>query len=113
SMEFILALKNASLNDQVAKLSTDALERLQNPPDEVITIKNASQQVYNHVCKAACIAFEGTPAADSILSFYNIKEVIATYTRVISIEHNMCRNFCITYTRPFSHLKACPMCHTS
>ncbi|KAI6143430.1 hypothetical protein BKA82DRAFT_4360024 [Pisolithus tinctorius] len=67
SMEFILALKNASLDDNVAKLSTDALERLQNPPDEVVTIdnpgicfaistylalENASQQAYNRVCEA-------------------------------------------------------------
>ncbi|KIN94644.1 hypothetical protein M404DRAFT_167725 [Pisolithus tinctorius Marx 270] len=122
SMEFILALKNASLDDNVAKLSTDALERLQNPPDEVVTIdnpgicfaistylalENASQQAYNRVCEA------GTPAADSTLSFYNIEKLISTYTGVVSIEHDMCHNSCIAYTRPFSHLKACPMCHTS
>ncbi|KIN97645.1 hypothetical protein M404DRAFT_91800, partial [Pisolithus tinctorius Marx 270] len=128
SMKFILALKNASLDDDVAKLSTDALERLRNPPDEVVTInnpgirfaistylalENASQQAYNRVCEAAHVAFEGTPAADSILSFYNVEKLVATYTGVVSIEHDMCHNSCIAYTRPFSHLEACPMCHTS
>ncbi|KAI6148845.1 hypothetical protein BKA82DRAFT_22571 [Pisolithus tinctorius] len=70
SMEFILALKNASLNGKVRKLNTDALERLQNPPDEVVTInnpgihfaistylalENASQQAYNWSVKQSTL----------------------------------------------------------
>ncbi|KAG1735427.1 hypothetical protein EDB19DRAFT_1910689 [Suillus lakei] len=38
SMEFVLALKNTSLDDPLAKLSNDALDRLRNPPQGPIII---------------------------------------------------------------------------
>ena len=127
TMAFIMALKNASLNDPVAHLGEEALERLWNPPDEVICIdnpgthfsiaaylalENTSQIVYNRVCQAARIAFAGAPSGDSILSFHNVEKLIASYTGVVSIEHDMCRNTCITYTGPFAHLDTCPTCTT-
>jgi len=31
----------------------------------------------------------------------------------MSIEHDMCRNTCIAYTSPFTHLDTCPTCGTS
>ena len=127
TMAFIMALKNASLNDPVAHLGEEALERLWNPPDEVICIdnpgtrfsiaaylalENTSQIAYNRVCQAARIAFAGAPGGDSILSFHNVEKLIAWYTGVVSIEHDMCRNTCITYTGPFAHLDTCPTCTT-
>jgi len=35
TMDFIMALKNASLDDPVANLSTDTLQQLRNPPNEI------------------------------------------------------------------------------
>ena len=104
TMAFIMALKNASLNDPVAHLGEEALERLWNPPDEVICInnpgtrfsiaaylalENTSQIVYNRVCQAARIAFAGAPGGDSILSFHNVEKLIASYTGVVSIIQSM------------------------
>ena len=128
TMAFIMALKNALLNDPVAHLGEEALKRLWNPPDEVICIdnpgtrfsiaaylalENTSQIMYNRVCQAARIAFASAPGGDSILSFHNIEKLIASYTGVVSIEHDMCHNTCIVYTGPFAHLDMCPTCTTS
>jgi hypothetical protein len=64
TFEFILALKNASLEDPVAKMNDEVLERLWNPPKVPLEINNpgichsismylalehASQDVYNRV----------------------------------------------------------------
>ena len=128
TMAFIMALKNASLNDPVAHLGEEAVEWLQNPPDEVICIdnpgtrfsitaylalENTSQIAYNRVCQAARIAFAGASGGDSILSFHNFEKLIASYTDVVSIKHDMCCNTCIAYTGPFAHLDTCPTCTTS
>jgi len=40
TMDFIVALKNASLNDPVAHLGTDALQQLWNPPNEITPIED-------------------------------------------------------------------------
>ena len=128
TMDFIVALKNASLNDPVAHLGKDALQQLWNPPHEIdpienlgtcfsiaayLALENTSQDAYNCVCRAVRRAFNGSLGADDILSFHNVKKFIASYTGIISIEHDMCRNTCITYTGPFSKLNTCPTCGTS
>jgi len=128
TMDFIVALKNASLNDPVARLGTDALQQLWNPPHAIdpienpgtrfsiaayLALKNTSQDAYNHVCRAARNAFNGSLGADNILSFYNVEKFIASYTGIVSIEHDMCCNTCIAYTGPFTHLDTCPTCGTS
>jgi len=128
TMDFIVALKNASLNDPVAHLGTDALQQLRNPPNEItpiedpgtrfsiaayLALENTSQVAYNRVCRAARNAFNGSLGADDILSFHNVEKFIASYTGVVSIEHDMCRNTCIAYTGPFAHLDTCPTCGTS
>jgi len=40
TMDFIMALKNASLDDPVANLSTDTLQQLRNPPNEITPIED-------------------------------------------------------------------------
>jgi len=65
TMDFILALNSASLDDPVAKLSQDALERLRDPPTHIVPIeelgtrfsistylalKNSSQAAYSLQC---------------------------------------------------------------
>ncbi|KAG2337362.1 hypothetical protein BDR05DRAFT_895382 [Suillus weaverae] len=64
TMEYILALRNASLEDPIAKLDDAALERLRNPPREPVVIdspsiwhsissylalEHASQEAYNQI----------------------------------------------------------------
>ena len=128
TMDFIMALKNASLDYPVANLSTDTLQQLRNPPNEItpiedpgmrfsiaayLALENTSQVAYNRVCRAARDAFTGSLGADNILSFHNVEKFIASYTGVVSIEHDMCRNTCIAYTGPFAHLDTCLTCSTS
>ena len=128
TVEFIRALNAALLDDPVAKLSQDALERLPDPPGHLIPIedqgtcfsistylalKNSSQAVYNCVCNAARKEFFDSRGIDTLLSFHNVEKVITLHTSVVSVEHDMCHNSCITYTGPFSHLETCPTCGTS
>ena len=128
TMEFILALNAASLDGPVAKLSQDALERLRDPPGHLIPIEdqgthfsiltylaleNSSQVAYNRVCNAARKEFFDSRGIDTLLSFHNVEKVIASHTGVVFVEHDMCRNSCIAYTGPFSHLETCPTCGTS
>ncbi|KAG2348651.1 hypothetical protein BDR05DRAFT_874324, partial [Suillus weaverae] len=73
-MDFILAIRNTSLDDPIAKLSDDALERLCNPPQGPIVIdspgvcqsismylalEHASQDAYNHICRATAQKMSG------------------------------------------------------
>ena len=128
TMDFILALKTALLDDPAAQLTDDARERLRNPPGHVISIEdrgtrfsisiylaleNSSQAAYNRVCKAAKRDFSDSRSVDTLLTFHNIEKIIALYTGVVSIEHDMCRNSCLAYTGPFSKLEMCPTCGTS
>ncbi|KIK13056.1 hypothetical protein PISMIDRAFT_119622 [Pisolithus microcarpus 441] len=125
NMQFILALKNMSLKDPASKLTSKAIEKIQNPPSHAdpindpgthfststyLALENASQLAYNRVCQAAQCH---TPKFDCILTFHNIEKSIPSYTRVISIEHDMCHNTCMAFTGPFSQLEACPTCNMS
>ncbi|KIM56828.1 hypothetical protein SCLCIDRAFT_29257 [Scleroderma citrinum Foug A] len=113
TMDFILALKTASLDDPAAQLTDNARKRLRNPPGHVISIEdwgtrfsistylaleNSSQAAYNHVCKAAKRDFSDSHCIDTLLTFHNVEKIIALYTGVVSIEHDMCRNSCLVYT---------------
>jgi hypothetical protein len=127
-MEFVLALKNASLDDPLAKLSDDALDRLRNPPQGPIIIdspgvrqsismylalEQGSQEAYNRMRRATMRNFEGANGAEEILSFYNVEKLIRQHTGVESIEHDMCPESCLAFTGPFAHLEGCPMCGSS
>ncbi|KAG1823586.1 uncharacterized protein BJ212DRAFT_1476454 [Suillus subaureus] len=128
TMEYILALKNASLEDLIAKLGDDALERLCNPPKGPVTIdspgiqhsismylalEHASQAAYNRIMRSTTLNFAGADGVDDLLSFYKVERLVAEYTGVESIKHDMCLNLCLAFTGPFADLKTCPMCDTS
>ncbi|KAI6011095.1 hypothetical protein PISMIDRAFT_124275, partial [Pisolithus microcarpus 441] len=75
NIQFILALKNASLNDPTSKFTSEALEKIRNPPSHCtlpidnkgtrysisayLALENASQTAYNRVCQAARSIFCG------------------------------------------------------
>ncbi|KAF9221228.1 hypothetical protein BS17DRAFT_711916, partial [Gyrodon lividus] len=42
-----------------------------------------------------------------------VEKLIATYTGVEAIKHDMCPKRCLAFTGPFAGLDACPMCGTS
>jgi len=128
TMDYILALQNASLEDPIAKLDDTALERLCNPPREPVVIdslsiqhsislylalEHASQEAYNRIQRSTKLNFAGAAGVNDILSFYNIKKLIAQYTGVESIKHNMCPKSCLAFMGPLATLECCPMCNTS
>ena len=45
-----------------------------------------------------------------MLSYYRIEKLVAEYTGVDSIEHDMCPNTCVAFTGPYSGLDKCPIC---
>jgi hypothetical protein len=125
-MEFILLLKNASLDDPISKLSDDALDRLRNPPRGPIDIdqpgirhsismylalEHASQDAYNRIQRSTIRNF--AQGNEDILSFYSVEKLISKYTGVESIDHDMCPNTCLAYTGPYAHLDSCPICNAS
>ncbi|KAG1884124.1 hypothetical protein F4604DRAFT_1919966 [Suillus subluteus] len=99
TMDYILTLNNASLEDPIAKLDDTALERLRNPPQEPVVIdspsirhsissylalEHASQEAYNRIQRSTKLNFAGAADVDDILSFYNVEKLIAQYTGVES-----------------------------
>lgn len=95
-----MLLKNATLEDCIAKLNEDALMRLHHPPNEHIRIvspgtrqsiamylalEHASQDAYNHICRATARNFAGAESVDEILGFYSVEKLIAQYTGVIPL----------------------------
>ncbi|KAG1847252.1 hypothetical protein C8R48DRAFT_547524, partial [Suillus tomentosus] len=126
AMEFILLLKNASLDDPISKLLYDALDRLRNPPQGPIDIdrpgirhsismylalEHASQDAYNRIQRSTMRNF--AQGNEDILSFYAVEKLISKYTGVESIDHDMCPNTCLAYTGPYAHLDNCPICDAS
>jgi hypothetical protein len=124
-MDFILAIRNASLDDPIVKLSDDALEWLHNPTQGPIVIhspgvwqsisvylalEHASQDAYNYICRANTQNFAGVDGVDDLLSFYSVKKLISQYTGVESIEHDMCPKSCLVFTGPYADMGNCPMC---
>ncbi|KIO01782.1 hypothetical protein M404DRAFT_149465, partial [Pisolithus tinctorius Marx 270] len=120
---FIKLLRAASLDDPVAKLDDAALHRLRNPPctqleidDDTIhfglevyfSLEHSAISAYESIRQSAACCFEGR--AVSIPSHYNIKKLIAEYTGVKSIKHDMCPDSCVAFTGLYSALDKCPIC---
>ena len=112
-MEFIHGLETAALDDKEIGLDTEALERLQHPPqhqievpssdvclavDLYLAIENASQDIYNAVRTAI---LHRHPESE-LLSYAQTKTKIAQMTGITPLIHDMCVNSCLAYTGPFS-----------
>lgn len=128
NMEYVSLLRNASLEDPIAKMTPAQLNRLRNPPETQIPInnpgirhsittylalENSSQKAYNDVIKSTQANFSGAPGVDDCLLFNAVEDFISGYTGIDPIEHDMCPNSCIAFTGPFADLEMCPTCNTS
>jgi hypothetical protein len=124
AIAFIRALQHATLDDPCAKLNEAALHRLRVPLREQLIIEDPSirhaittyfalehsaNEAYEQIRKSAARCFEG--AAD-VPSHARIERLIAEYTGVESIEHDMCPESCVAFTGPFAELENCPICGT-
>ncbi|KAG1859628.1 hypothetical protein F4604DRAFT_1930593 [Suillus subluteus] len=123
TIEFIHALQNASLDDPCSKHNAAALHHLREPHQasleinqpairfaisEYFALEHSAQDAYEHIHRSAGHCFAGD--ANEIPSYYQIERLIAEFTGVESIEHDMCPESCIAFTGPFSHLEHCPIC---
>lgn len=122
AIEFINALRNATLDGEHSNLSSLSVERIRNPVCEAFDLNedpdlrlgldlfmacsNSSNDAY-HLTREAIMRRH---PEDIIPSHDKIKRRIEEITGVGSISHPMCKNSCIAFTGPFSNLDTCPRC---
>ncbi|KAG1746872.1 hypothetical protein EDB19DRAFT_1607628, partial [Suillus lakei] len=119
---FIQALHAASLDDPVAKLTPEALEKLRNPPQQPPHIESPiichGVEMYFHLKHVVQAAYKGIadsaarrfPGAEDIPTSHSVEHLIAKLSGVDSVKNHMCLNTCIAFTGPFTDLKQCPFC---
>ncbi|KAG2090770.1 uncharacterized protein F5147DRAFT_586623, partial [Suillus discolor] len=117
-------LQNASLDDPCSKLNAAALHRLCEPHQapleinqlvairfaisEYFALEHSAQDTYERIRRFAGHCFVGD--ANEIPRYYQIERLIAEFTGVESIEHDMCPESCVAFTGPFSYIEHCPIC---
>ncbi|KAF9220452.1 hypothetical protein BS17DRAFT_714615 [Gyrodon lividus] len=57
--------------------------------------------------------FADAEGVHGCLSFSKVEKLIAAYTGVKSIHHNMCPGLYVAFTGPFAQREDCPMCGKS
>lgn len=117
TMTFVWAIRDASLMDPVAKLSTQVID-IDNPGvrfsiSVYLALQHSSQAAYNTISYACKHLFVGTPGAANVLSFYEVEKLISIYTGVEPICYDMCLKTCLAFTGPYSDLKQCTHCNSS
>ncbi|KAG2755623.1 hypothetical protein P692DRAFT_201860280 [Suillus brevipes Sb2] len=122
ALAFIQALRAASLDDPVAKLTPEALEKLRNPPQQPPRIESPiirhGIEMYFHLEHAAQAAYKGItdsaarsfPGAEDIPTYHGVERLVAELSGIDSVKHHMCLNMCIAFTGPFADLEQCPFC---
>ncbi|KAG6887681.1 hypothetical protein C0992_011229, partial [Termitomyces sp. T32_za158] len=118
TQEYICIIQNATLDED--KLDKETLHCLGDPiegpidiisPDnklslEIFTATNSSQATYNQ-CYAAIL--QHYPDSN-MLTFYQVKQLIASISGVVSVLDDMCINSCYAFTGPYAELDACSIC---
>lgn len=119
ALTFIDAVKKASLDN--GDLDTETVERLRNPPQELLDVSDpdlrfsldlfiatttASQDTYNSA-RSACLRRHPD---DNVLTHDAIKRKVAEWSGVVPILNHMCPNTCMAYMGPFAALESCTRC---
>jgi hypothetical protein len=122
SQEFIDLLHVASLDD--VGMAPEDLEALCNPeltmdivyPSPLLQLIrhffNNTGCSQDHFDNLQAIVLLNNPN-DDLLSFDQSKRRVRLLSGVVSLEHDMCPNSCITYTSPYKALDNCLKCQTS
>ncbi|KAF8633516.1 hypothetical protein AX17_004432 [Amanita inopinata Kibby_2008] len=118
--EFIKQIRSARLEE--SGLDTETIERLRNPPEDLVDISdpdirlsldiflagtNASEQVYKSSREAILYRFPDC----KMLSFYEVKKLVAELSGIVSVEDDMCVNSCHAFVGPLAGYEACIICH--
>ena len=118
SMKFIEHVKNSSLEDY---LDQDAIDRLQNPPEQELTLDDPNHRYSIELFLAITTASEATYNAirlatlhrypdSGMLTYYRVKRLVSELSGVVPILTDMWINSSVGYTQPFAELTNCPMC---
>ena len=128
TVEFVFSLSTATLEDPIAKLSLQALERLWDPPCQPLFIdsvghrhsistylatEHSSEDAYEKICRSTAWNFAGALGIEDLLSFHKVESLIEAMTGVEKVQHDMCPNSCLVFTGPYSDEEVCPLCGAS
>ena len=126
ALKYVRSLQNASLDDRGVGLDERGVDRLRNPPTDVLWMDG------NKNLETAIKLYLGLPHADSdydmacrifmeqdstncsgFPSLFQVKEAIARLTGIEAVVHDMYVNSCMVFTGPFSELNHCAECGQS
>lgn len=74
--------------------------------DIFLSCKNASEQTYTDVRDSILMRYPDS----GILSYHDVKNLVAKITGVCAIYDDMCINGCHAFTGPFADLQSCHVC---
>ncbi|KAG1762859.1 hypothetical protein EDD22DRAFT_1050425, partial [Suillus occidentalis] len=119
AMIFIEALRSATLDNGLISFDPDALERLRNPPQEVLSIDDpdvllslklfladTTEAAYNSIRNAIMDRFPNS----EVLSYYQVRRRVALLSGIQPIVHDMCIDSCVAFCGPWQHHDKCPKC---
>ncbi|KAG1771403.1 hypothetical protein EV702DRAFT_977360, partial [Suillus placidus] len=119
AMVFVEALRSAAFENGVINIDADALERLRNPPQKVLSVDDpdvllslklfladTTEAAYNSIRQAIMEHFPDS----EILSHYQIRRRVALLSGIQPIVHDMCIDSCIVFCGPWQHHDKCPKC---
>jgi hypothetical protein len=119
AQEFIYQVSHATLdNGRLDDLTIDYLKYPEEGPVDIsdpdtrlslglfLSCNNASEQTYTDVRHEILIRLPGA----RILSYYNVKNLVAKITGVCAVYDDMCINGCHAFTGPFADLQSCHVC---
>jgi hypothetical protein len=119
AMIFIEALRSATLDNGLISFDPDALERLRNPPREVLSIDDpdvllslklfladTTEAAYNSIRNAIMERFPDS----EVLSYYQVRRRVALLSGIQPIVHDMCIDLCVAFCGPWRHHDKCPKC---
>ncbi|KAF8058210.1 hypothetical protein FPV67DRAFT_1428814, partial [Lyophyllum atratum] len=119
TQEFIRLINEATLDND--KLDEETLHRLRNPipgpvdvtnPDdklslEIFTATEATESTYTRCREAVLRRYPDS----EMLTFHNVKRLVADVSGIVPIMDDMCINSCHAFTGPYSDLEACSICN--
>ncbi|KJA14969.1 hypothetical protein HYPSUDRAFT_149723, partial [Hypholoma sublateritium FD-334 SS-4] len=124
-IEFINALRTATLDGEHSNLSASTVKRIRDPPRQVFDFDtdpnlrlgldlfmaniNSSNDAYHSTREAIMRRHP----EDVIPSYDQLKRKIEEITGVGPMSYPMCKNSCVAFTGPFSILDVCPRCGAS
>ena len=127
-MDLVLAVRDARLEDPIAKMTPAMIAKLRNPLRTPLVIQNmgvrhsvqaylslehASQRAYDGIIASIRANFPEARDIDGCLSFKGVESFLAANTGVEHVIHDMCPDSCLAFTGPYENLDNCPVCQKS